>query len=56
MMRTEMACPDMEVEDTISVMLPRVATFAIEGDTLLKLNTATPGEQIVLSRAAVTEE
>ena len=37
MMRTEMACPDMEVEDTISVMLPRVATFAIEGDSLLKL-------------------
>ena len=47
---TRMACPDMSVEDALQKVLPEVKTLDWTSDSVVRLNTATPSQYIVLKQ------
>lgn len=50
LMTTRMAGPDMRVEQAVQQILPAVKTVDWSSDSILRLNTDTPNQYIVLKR------
>lgn len=48
---TEMACDNMEVEDMLKQILPRIVTVDIENDSIARLNTAGNTSYVLLRKA-----
>ncbi len=48
---TEMACDDMQTEDALRRILPRISTISVENDSVVRLNGISPAECILLSKA-----
>lgn len=50
LMSTRMACPDMSIEESVQKILPEVKTLDWTSDSIVRLNTATPSQYIVLKQ------
>lgn len=48
---TEMACENMATEDALRTILPNISTFAIENDTIVRLNGRNASEYILLHKS-----
>ena len=48
---TEMACDDMQTEDALRRILPRISTIDVQNDSVLRLNGSAPAECILLRKA-----
>lgn len=48
---TEMACDNMETEDALRRILPRISTIDVQSDSVIRLNGATPAECILLRKS-----
>ena len=48
---TEMACDDMQMEDAIRRILPRISTIEVQNDSVVRLNGSAPSECILLRKA-----
>lgn len=48
---TEMACDDMQTEDALRRILPRISTIDVQNDSVIRLNGAAPAECILLRKA-----
>lgn len=48
---TEMACENMATEDILRSVLPHIALVNVENDSIVRLNSATSSEYIVLRKA-----
>lgn len=48
---TEMACDDMQTEDALRRILPRISTVSVENDSVVRLNGMSPAECILLCKA-----
>lgn len=48
---TEMACDDMQTEDALRRILPRISTIDIQNDSVIRLNGSAPAECILLRKA-----
>lgn len=48
---TEMACDNMQTEDALRRILPRIATVDVQNDSVIRLNGSTPAECILLRKA-----
>lgn len=49
---TGMACDNMETEDALRRILPHISKFDMQNDSVLRLNTSTPSEYILLRKAS----
>ncbi len=52
---TRMACPNMKVEDLLSMIIPQITTVSVENDSTVRLNTSSNG-YILMVRSALPEE
>ena len=48
---TEMACDDMQTEDDLRRILPRISTIDVLNDSVIRLNGTAPAECILLRKA-----
>lgn len=48
---TEMACDDMQTEDALRRILPRISTIDVQNDSVIRLNGSAPAECILLRKA-----
>lgn len=48
---TEMACDNMETEDALRRILPRISTIDVQNDSVVRLNGSLPSECILLRKA-----
>ena len=48
---TEMACDDMQTEDALRRILPRISTIDVLNDSVIRLNGTAPAECILLRKA-----
>lgn len=48
---TEMACDDMQTEDALRRILPRISTIDVQNDSVIRLNGTNPAECILLRKA-----
>lgn len=47
---TEMACDDMQTEDALRRILPRISTIEVQNDSVVRLKGLTPSECILLRK------
>ncbi len=52
---TEMACDNMDTEDALRRILPRISTVEIQNDSVIRLNGSTPAECILLKKSRETK-
>lgn len=52
---TEMACDNMDTEDALRRILPRISTVDIQNDSVIRLNGTTPAEGILLKKSRKTK-
>lgn len=52
-MTTEMACDNMETEDALRRILPRIATIDVQNDTVVRLSGSIPAECVMLRKATI---
>lgn len=48
---TEMACENMDTEDALRRILPRISTIEVQNDSVVRLNGSAPAECILLRKA-----
>lgn len=48
---TEMACENMDTEDALRRILPRISTIDVQNDSVVRLNGSAPAECILLRKA-----
>lgn len=53
---TEMACENMDVENALRRILPRISTIDVRLDSKVRLNSDIPGEYIQLRKATYQKE
>ena len=52
MFSTRMMCPDMSVEESLSVILPLVNTYSVTNDSTILLNTGNANQYVTLRKLA----
>lgn len=52
---TEMACDNMDTEDALRRILPRISTVDIQNDSVIRLNGTTAAECILLKKSRETK-
>lgn len=52
MFSTRMMCPDMSVEESLSVILPQVNTYSVTNDSTILLNTGNANQYVTLRKLA----
>lgn len=52
---TEMACDNMDTEDALRRILPRISTVDIQNDSVIRLNGTAPAECILLKKSRKTK-
>ncbi len=52
---TEKACDNMDTEDALRRILPRISTVEIQNDSVVRLNGSTPAECILLKKSRATK-
>ena len=55
MFATQMACEDMRMEQLLGLVLQGTLGVDFESDSVLRLNAVTPGQYVLLHKAAVAE-
>ena len=50
---TEMACDNMDTENALRRILPRISTIDVQNDTVVRLNGTEPAECILLRKAII---
>lgn len=50
---TEMACDNMETENALRLILPRISTIDAQNDSVIRLNGSTPAECILLRKTKI---
>lgn len=50
---TEMACDNMDTENALRRILPRISTIDVQNDTVVRLNGTEPAERILLRKAII---